>query len=289
MDASSRIELALETAVRRVEVPECPLRLAAAIRFAIFPCGARIRPRLCLAVARACGDDQPLLTDAAAASVELMHCASLVHDDMPCFDDASTRRGKPTVHKAFGQSLALLTGDAMIVMAFDNLARNASAAPERLAGLVSLLARATGAPSGIIAGQAWECEPQISVSEYHKAKTGSLFAAATIAGALAAGESPQGWRILGERIGEAYQVADDIQDAVSDAESCGKPCGQDILHDRPSATRELGLDGAVDRLKRLVTEAVESIPPCRNAAELRGVIMAESKRFVPRSVGRYVA
>ena len=289
MDATSRIELALEAAVRRVEVPESPLKLAAAIRFAIFPGGARIRPRLCLAVARACGDDQPLLADAAAASVELMHCASLVHDDMPCFDDASTRRGKPTVHKAFSEPLALLTGDALIVMAFENLARSASASPSRLAGLVTILARASGAPAGIVAGQAWECEPKISVSEYHKAKTGSLFAAATVSGALAAGASPHGWRVLGERIGEAFQVADDIQDAVADSESIGKPCGQDIIHDRPSATRELGVDGAVERLKRLLGEAVDSIPACPGAAELRGVILAESKRCLPRSVARHAA
>lgn len=289
MDATSRIETALEAAVRRVEVQKSPPKLAAAIRYAIFPGGARIRPRLCLAVARACGDDQPLITDAAAAAVELMHCASLVHDDMPCFDDADTRRGKSTVHKAFGEPLALLSGDALIVMAFETLARNVGQAPLRLPGLITMLARASGAPSGIVAGQAWECEPQISVSEYHRAKTGALFAAATVAGALAAGASPQGWRLLGERIGEAYQVADDIHDAVADAATCGKPCGQDIAHDRPSATRELGVEGAVERLKKLLGDAVDSIPACEGANELKGVILAESKRFLPRSLARQAA
>ena len=87
-----------------------------------FPGGARIRPRLCLAVAQACGEDQPAVTDAAAAAIELLHCASLVHDDLPCFDDAPIRRGKPSVHRAFGEQLAVLAGDALIVLAFETLA-----------------------------------------------------------------------------------------------------------------------------------------------------------------------
>ena len=95
------------------------------LRYAVFPGGARIRPRLCLAVAQACGEDQPAVTDAAAAAIELLHCASLVHDDLPCFDDAPLRRGKPSVHRAFGERLAVLAGDALIVLAFETLARAA--------------------------------------------------------------------------------------------------------------------------------------------------------------------
>src|SRR3954464_1359785 len=123
MDAATRIELALTVAVTRAEAPGCPPRLGSALRYAVFPRGARIRPRLCLAVARACGDDQPALTDAAAASIELMHCASLVHDDLPCFDDAPIRRGKPSVHVAFGEQLAVLAGDAHIGLAFETRQR----------------------------------------------------------------------------------------------------------------------------------------------------------------------
>src|SRR3954452_16784827 len=123
MDAATRIELALTVAVTRAEAPGCPPRLGAALRHAVFPRGARIRPRLCLAVAAACGDDDPTAADAAAAAVELLHCASLVHDDLPCFDDAPTRRGKPSVHRAFGEPLAVLAGDALIVLSFELLGR----------------------------------------------------------------------------------------------------------------------------------------------------------------------
>src|SRR3954470_14271010 len=155
MDAVTRIERTLSAAIGLAEGPGCPPRLAEAMRHAVFPKGARIRPRLCLAVASACGDDQPRLADSAAAAIELLHCASLVHDDLPCFDDASTRRGKPSVHRAFGEPLAVLAGDALIVLAFQTLARGAVQAPDRLASLVMIVGQAVGAPSGIVAGQAW--------------------------------------------------------------------------------------------------------------------------------------
>ena len=99
MDAVSRIENALNSALQRADGPSCPPKLIAAMQHSVFPKGARVRPRLCLAVAAACGDDNPAIADIAAASIELLHCASLVHDDLPCFDDADTRRGLPTVHR----------------------------------------------------------------------------------------------------------------------------------------------------------------------------------------------
>ena len=113
---------------------EGPPLLAAAMRHAVFPGGARIRPQLCLAVARACGDAHPALADAAAAAIELLHCASLVHDDLPCFDDAATRRGQPSVHAAYGERLAVLAGDALIVLAFQTLAAAARAGHAAAAG-----------------------------------------------------------------------------------------------------------------------------------------------------------
>ncbi len=284
MDALMRIEKSLEAAVQRLEVPQTPPLLASAIRYAVFPGGARIRPRLCLAVARACGDDEPNVTDAAATAIELMHCGSLVHDDLPCFDNAATRRGKPSVHKAYSESEAVLVGDALIVMAFETLARTVAMVPSRVPGLLVNLAQASGAPFGIIAGQAWENEKQICLADYHRAKTGSLFAAATAAGALAAGANADPWRLLGERIGEAYQVADDIQDLLADPVFSGKPAGQDEALGRPSVLKELGLKGSVERLKELLAAAIAAIPPCDGAAELRAIIMTESSRFMPKGL-----
>ena len=161
MDPLARIEHALDAALAQHEVPGAPPRLAAAVRHAVFPGGARIRPQLCLAVAAACKVDDPGLAQAAAVSLELMHCASLVHDDLPCFDDAATRRGLPSVQAAFGEPLAVLAGDALIVMAFQVLGAAASRSPLRLGPLVAIVAGGTGLPLGIVAGQAWECEPRV--------------------------------------------------------------------------------------------------------------------------------
>jgi geranylgeranyl diphosphate synthase type II len=285
MDAISRIEQALTGAVDRAEFPGCPPRLIASVRYALFPRGARIRPRLCLAVAGACGDDHPELSDAAAAALEFLHCASLIHDDLPCFDDAAMRRGKPSVHRAFGEPLAVLAGDALIVLAFQTMAWSACKVPERLVGLVTAVGSAVGMPRGIVAGQAWECESgAVDVSAYHQSKTGALFAAATVSGAAAAGVVAEPWRMLGERLGEAYQIADDIRDVVADPDALGKDAGQDALLGRPSAVAELGLAGAIERFETLTAAAVASIPACPGAVDLRKLIMLESNRLLPKGL-----
>ena len=284
MDAVTRIERTLSAAIGLAEGPGCPPRLAQAMRHAVFPRGARVRPRLCLAVAGACGDDAPALAEAAAAAIELLHCASLVHDDLPCFDDAATRRGRPSVHAAHGEPLAVLAGDALIVLSFQLLARAAHQAPARLGALVLTIGDSVGVPRGIVAGQAWESEPRCDLAQYQREKTGSLFAAATAAGAAAAGADAATWRLLGDRLGEAYQVADDLRDAVEDESEMGKPAGQDAAHQRPSAVIQFGLSGAIARLEDLAAEAVAAIPDCPGASALRAVILSETRRLLPRKL-----
>lgn len=289
MDSMSPIERSLGQALRLAQAADGPPSLAAAMRYAVFPGGARIRPRLCLAVARACADDRPGLSVAVAAAIELMHCASLVHDDLPCFDDAPTRRGRASVHKAFGEQIAVLAGDALIVLAFQFLAEAGRKAPARLPAMIGIVARAAGAPHGITAGQAWESESTIALAAYQRAKTGALFAAATAGGACAAGHAEHAWHLLGERIGEAYQIADDIRDVVSSECDIGKPVGRDASLGRPNAVASFGLHGAIARLEDLVAAAIDAIPPCPGAAELRGHITAEASRLLPRELARPAA
>jgi len=281
MDERQAIEDALNRALALAEHSDSPPRLAAAMRHAVFPGGARIRPRLTMAVAVACRPDSAKVAASAAAAIELLHCASLVHDDMPEFDDAATRRGKPAVHVAFGAPLALLAGDALIVLAFQALAQGAAHVPGRLAGMMHAVASAVGVPHGIVAGQAWECEPEADLAAYQQAKTGALFAAATEAGAAAAGFPAAPWRALGAHLGEAYQVADDIRDAVCTEAELGKPVGQDAAHGRPNAVHRLGLNGAVARLEHLAAQAAASLPVCPGAEMLRGLIRQESQRLLP--------
>ncbi|WP_420026505.1 polyprenyl synthetase family protein [Fuscovulum ytuae] len=260
---------------------EAPAKLRAALDHAVFPGGARIRPTILVSVARACGDDRPHLTDAAAAALELIHCASLVHDDLPCFDDADIRRGKPTVHRAYGEPVAVLTGDSLIVLAFEVLARAAGDHPRRAVELIRVLAQRTGMPGGICAGQGWESEAEVNLAAYHRAKTGALFIAATQMGAIAAGQEAEPWEELGARIGEAFQVADDLKDALLTAAEMGKPAGQDAAHARPSAVRELGVQGAVRHLKDILGGAIASIPSCPGEAMLAAMVRAYAERMTP--------
>jgi len=284
-------EHGLGVSLREATGDQCPPTLANALNYAVFPGGARVRPQLCLAVALANGNPEPGLASAAAVAVELLHCASLVHDDLPCFDDATTRRGKASLHAKFGERIAVLTGDALIVAAFQHMARAANTVsdPNRLASVMGIVSAGVGAPMGICAGQAWECESRVDVSLYHRAKTGALFVAATCAGAAAAGVPTPGWVELGNSIGEAYQVADDIQDAIADPESIGKPTGIDIALDRPSAVRELGIDGAVKRLEACITRGLDSIPACRGRNQLHAVVQKHSNRFFPKGIKRSAA
>jgi geranylgeranyl diphosphate synthase type II len=284
MDAARRIEQGLVGALSLADRPGCPPKLAAAMRHAVFPGGARVRPRLVLAVAGACGDDSPQLTDAAATALELLHCASLVHDDLPCFDDAATRRGKASVHRAHGERLAVLAGDALIVLAFQVIAGVCTVRPERAGALLATVSGSVGLPRGIVAGQAWECESRVSLVEYQREKTGSLFEAAAVAGAESAGVPAKPWREFGEKLGEAYQVADDIRDVAADPALIGKPVGRDVALARPSSARELGLEGAVRHFERLVGEVIAAIPACRGEDALRELVAHEANRLVPSEI-----
>lgn len=262
MDIGDRIERTLRSALASVSQGGAPPTLVEALEHALFPGGARIRPQLCLTVALACGDRRPELSNAAAAAVELFHCASLVHDDLPCFDDAPLRRGRPTVHRIFGEPLAVLVGDQLIVLGFEVLARAAETAPQRLPALMRVMASGVGMPRGIIAGQAWESEECIPMATYRRAKTGALFEAAAMAGAIAAGRDGESFRRLGQRVGEAYQVADDIQDMVGSAEQMGKPSGRDMALGRPNVAQKLGVQGSERLFDKLMGEALESLPLC---------------------------
>jgi geranylgeranyl diphosphate synthase type II len=289
MQQAKRVEMALEMALAEAAGPKSPPLLAAALRYALFPGGHRIRPQIVLSVARACGDANPEGADAAAAAIEMLHSASLVHDDLPAFDDAGTRRGKPSVHVQFGEPIAVLTGDALIVLAYETLGRGFATESRGLAQMIAIVSRAVGAPVGIVAGQAWESETAIPLVDYQRAKTGALFAGATLAGAAAAGCDPEPWRALGEAIGEAYQVADDLRDLLCSAEELGKPVGQDERRARPNAATQLGIGGAKARLTELADLAAESIPDCPGAEELRKVIRAQTRQLFPSQLAQFAA
>ncbi|MFN3197465.1 MAG: polyprenyl synthetase family protein [Bradymonadia bacterium] len=278
-DFKTRVERAVTASLSFESDTQCPPMLLEAMRHAVLSGGGRVRPMLCMAVAAAEGGAEPALVDAAAVAVELLHCASLVHDDLPCFDDATMRRGQPTVHRRFGEPMAVLVGDALIVRAFELVARAPTAHPQRMALIMREIAAGVGAPGGIVAGQAWESEPNVELTAYHRAKTAALFESAVAAGAAAVGADPDRWRALGTRLGEAYQVADDLADVLSSPDLMGKPTGQDTSLHRPSAVGELGVDGAICRMNQLIEDTVAAVPPCAGRNELIKLVESIATRL----------
>ncbi|GIR49397.1 MAG: geranylgeranyl pyrophosphate synthase [Burkholderiaceae bacterium] len=282
MKPESILELHLKNALSKCSSPGSPKRLHMAMHHAVFPGGARIRPRLCLAIADSFDNYDKNLAIAAAVAIEFLHCASLIHDDLPCFDDANMRRGRPSVHKEFDERLAILAGDALIVEAFRHLNNCETRHFARLRLVVNLVTRSVGSVSGIIAGQAWECEKKASLEQYQREKTGALFEAAVMSGAASAGSEIENWRLFGEKLGEAYQVADDIRDVIAHPSDVGKPTGRDEVLGRMSSARELGLSGAVAYFDNLIDEVVASVPKFNNDAKLTKLIRNEAIRLVPK-------
>ncbi|WP_293573248.1 polyprenyl synthetase family protein [Phaeobacter sp.] len=274
-----RLQQRIDTALARATRSPAPQQLAEALTYAVNPGGARIRPTVLMQVASACGDPDPQASEAAAAALELIHCASLVHDDLPCFDDADLRRGKPSLHRAYSQPIAVLAGDSLILAAFETLSDITDT--RKAIALVRHLARYTGMPNGICAGQGWESEETVDLSAYHQAKTGALFIAATEMGAIAADQDPAPWQDLGAMIGEAFQVADDLRDALYDEQTLGKPAGQDVIHDRPNAVNQFGVGGAIEILQDILAGAIASIPACPGEAALAQLVRKTAEKLTP--------
>ncbi len=200
-------------------LPDSKLELHFAIEHALFG-GKRVRGFLAVESARLCGiEDERALQTAAAA--ECVHAYSLVHDDLPCMDDDAVRRGKPTVHAAFGEAVAVLVGDALQALAFELLADPVTSPdPEIRCRLINSLARAAGA-GGMVAGQAMDmaatASPQTptieSVTELQRCKTGALISWSAECGAVLAGQDTSPLRSYADALGLAYQIADDLIDA----------------------------------------------------------------------------
>lgn len=282
-DIRTHVETALKRELTKSIGETTPPKLASAMRYALFPGGGRVRPLICLEVARACGDAHPDLADAAAVSLEMVHCASLAQDDMPCFDNSSLRRGRKTLHLVFGPEIGILVGDALIIVAFQVLGRLGARNPEHLPALIELLGRAVGPAEGLVAGQAWESEPSVDLGVYHTAKTAGLFTSATMMGALAGGQNPELWRDVGHYIGLAYQIADDISDQFGDSVAMGKPIGVDAHLVRPNSVRARGLDEAVSELEHAARAAQDAIPECENRLSLIALVDRVTKRLVPKN------
>lgn len=261
-----------------------PGHLLAAMRHGVLNGGKRLRPFLLIESAMLLGGDRETALRVAAA-LECVHCYSLVHDDLPAMDDDDLRRGKPTVHIAFDEATAILAGDSLLTYAFDIItAPETKLADERKVALVLALSRASGL-GGMAGGQALDLAAEKDTPDeqgivtLQAMKTGAIIRFACEAGAIVAGVSPDDrarLRAFGEKIGLAFQVADDLLDLTADAATMGKATGKDAARGKGTLVALHGKAWAEATLSRLVKEATELLSPYGEKA----AVLVETAQFV---------
>ncbi|MGI4849707.1 MAG: polyprenyl synthetase family protein [Janthinobacterium lividum] len=268
---------------------QAPQQLHEAMRYATLDGGKRVRPLLVFAAGEFFGAERNLLFRAAAA-LEMIHAYSLVHDDMPCMDDDALRRGKPTVHKKFGEATALLVGDALQSQAFavlcedgavgapdDALANTGTVAdPARRLDMLGVLARASGS-LGMCGGQAIDLASVglpltlAQLEQMHSMKTGALLSAAVLLGAMAgktlSGEETAALNSYSSAIGLAFQVVDDVLDATADSATLGKTAGKDAADNKPTYVSILGLEQSRQLAEKLRDDAQAALAPFAGKAQ----------------------
>jgi len=267
-----------------------PHRIAEAMRYASLGGGKRLRPFLTVETAALFGVPRERALMAGAA-IELVHCYSLVHDDLPAMDNDDLRRGRPTAHKAFDEATAILAGDGLLTFAFDVLARPQTHpdAGVRIA-LVTGLARAAGL-GGMVGGQMLDLaaegrfgrsdtpQGEQDVLTLQAMKTGAILKFCCVAGAILGGAPKATLDAVsryGQIVGQAFQIADDLLDVEGDAATLGKAAGKDAAHGKATLVDLLGVAGARARLAQLVTEAENALAPF--GAD--GAVLKETARFI---------
>ena len=239
--------------------------LADSMRYSLMAGGKRIRPMLALEFARMLGEDINNVMPVACA-LEMIHTYSLIHDDLPCMDNDELRRGKPTNHVVYGESTAVLAGDALQSLAFSTLFK-ASLPAERLVKCAALLADSAGIEGmcggqfGDIAGEGVQLTEQ-QLTAINDLKTGALLSCACMLGTAAAGgtdEQLEAARMFGTKLGLAFQIRDDILDVISTDEELGKPVGSDESNCKNTYMHFLGLEKCEEYVKALTDEAVGAL------------------------------
>lgn len=266
-----------------------PRPLFEAMRYSLFAGGKRIRPAFALAACETLGGE-PEAAVPFAAALEMVHTYSLIHDDLPAMDDDDLRRGRPTNHKVFGEGMAILAGDGLLTDAFAALTDPgvlAAHPAERVVRAVGELARAAGT-AGMVGGQALDLVsegrvPDLPTLEYlHTHKTGALIRASVVLGGLAAGGADEDLDRLGrfaERVGLAFQIADDLLDVEGDPERLGKPVGSDESRAKATYPALLGLAESRRRMEEITAEALALLDPYGDRA---GTLRALARFVVER-------
>lgn len=251
---------------------DCPDSLRAAMRYSLLGPGKRLRPILCLLSAEALGVD-PKFAMANAAAVEMVHCYSLIHDDLPAMDDDDLRRGRPTCHIQFDEATAILAGDALQALAFETILTDTSD-PAIAAKSCLILTKAAG-PEGMVAGQVDDllAEKQGGDAKMlhaiHARKTGAMIRASVVLGGIAAGATPDQLEKLsnyGDCIGIAFQIVDDLLDVEGTTENTGKRTGKDQERGKLTFPGIYGVEASRERAEQFVEQAISVVDAFGSAA-----------------------
>jgi len=275
VDYSNQVDAQLEQLLPQAIGPA--EALFAAMRYSVFNGGKRLRPALCFAAANAIGGGNTTDNTAkVAAAVEAIHAYSLIHDDLPAMDDDDLRRGKPTCHIQFGEATAILAGDALQSLAFQQLTELSDLPAETRLELVSMLSRYAGC-AGMVTGQAIDLAAtgqalQLEqLKTMHGYKTGALIEASVLMGAIATGAAKQqqldALKQFASAIGLAFQIQDDILDVESSTEQLGKQQGSDAANNKSTYTSILGLEQAREQAAELYQQSMASLELFAERAE----------------------
>jgi len=249
-----------------------PTSIHQAMRHSVFAGGKRLRPILCMEAGRMIGarlaaaataGSLPAGIEQVGAALEMLHTYSLIHDDLPALDNDDLRRGRPTCHKAFGEAIAILAGDALQTQAYEVLAQIACPAEARVA-IIREVAHATGSIDGMIGGQVVDLEsehkkPDLATLEYiHRSKTAALITASVVSGGVYAGAGAADiarLRTYGQSIGLAFQIVDDVLDLTQTSEQLGKTAGKDAAAEKATYPALFGIEESNRKADALIHEA----------------------------------
>lgn len=238
-----------------------------AIRWSLLAGGKRFRPALMLAAGEVFGADSEDLLRTACA-LEMIHTYSLIHDDLPAMDDDDLRRGRETAHVRYGEAWAILAGDALQTLAFQTIAEDERLSADRRVQVISEIARASGTPKGMIAGQAYDLEAETlevsgtQLERIHRHKTGALIVCAARAGAIIAGAGSDELAALtryAAQLGLLFQITDDLLDVIASAEDLGKTPGKDARSSKATYPALYGLEAAKARACAVHQEACDAL------------------------------
>jgi geranylgeranyl diphosphate synthase, type II len=244
-----------------------PVSIHKAMRHSVFAGGKRLRPVLCMEAGRMIAGSLPEKIEELGAALEMLHTYSLIHDDLPALDNDDLRRGRPTCHKAFGEAMAILAGDALQTQAYEVLSRLHCPADARVR-IIEEIARGTGTVDGMIGGQVVDLEaertpPTREMLEYiHRSKTAALITASLVSGGLYAGaknSEVSRLRAFGQAVGLAFQIVDDVLDVTQTSEQLGKTAGKDTAAQKATYPALFGIEESVRKADSLIGTAFKEL------------------------------